>query len=599
MLVTRSALNSPGGPIPLAKIIRVDMKTRNAIISELAPALAMLGGRELTSTIIAREVDPKSDPLGPENKLVLATGLLAATPAPNFSRVSAGCKSPLTGGIKEANVGGKAGFALGQHDIRAIVLENKPNDDVFYNIIVKNDTSIEWEKAKDPKTTGNYATCKDLADRHGTTASVISIGPAGANQLLTASIAVQDLQNYPTRHAARGGPGAVMGSKGIKAIVIETRKGATLSYKDTAAFMAIATPWAKDLKVSRAGFSKLGTAMTVGISQTLQGLPTKGFQEGTFAGAERIGGDHLHDLIVQRKGRFGIPCMPGCAIQCSNLVIGPDGKHETSSLEYETIAMNGSNLMIDDIDAIARIDHECDDIGIDTIEFGCMMGMLMAAGKITFGDAAAVLGVLDEIRKASKLGQLYSQGTYRVGKALGITRIPAVKKQGISAYDPRTYKGMGATFCTTPMGADHTAGAAIYKRPGFDPKKDFGDIFDSTGKLDLSFELQVLIGACDMLGLCYFVGPSLSTLDRAARLINARHGTSLSRDDLVAKAKAMLKLELDFNKKAGFTKADDTLPTFFKTEQLPPAGRTWDIPDDELASFWDARLNGQRDDLKA
>jgi aldehyde:ferredoxin oxidoreductase len=578
----------------LAKIIRVNTKTRNATTSELPAALAMLGGRELTSTIIATEVKSKADPLGPENKLVLATGLLAATPAPNFSRLSAGCKSPLTGGIKEANVGGKAGFALGQHGIRTIVLEGAPADGKFSDMIIRSDSSIAWEVAREPKITGNYAICQDMGERYGSTASVISIGPAGANRMLMASIAVQDLQNYPTRHAARGGPGAVMGSKGIKAIVIETKKGATTSYADPQTFKSISAAWSKDLKVSRAGFSKLGTAMTVGISQTLQGLPTRNFREGTFVGAEKIGGDHLHELIVQRGGRFGIPCLPGCAIQCSNLIIGPDGKHATSSLEYETIVMNGSNLLIDDIDTIARIDHECDDIGIDTIEFGVMMGVLMEAGKYPFGDAKGVFEVLKEIRNCTAKGAFYGKGAHRVGVELGVKRLPTVKKQGMSAYDPRTYKGMGATFCTTPMGADHTAGAAIYKRQGFDAKKDYGDIFDNKGKLDLSFELQVLIGACDMLGLCYFVGPSLPNLDRAARLINARYGTTISKEDLVAKAKEMLRKEVEFNKKAGFTKADDALPPFFKTERLPPVDRTWDIPDDEVARFWEERLSRDR-----
>ncbi|MEX2755456.1 MAG: aldehyde ferredoxin oxidoreductase C-terminal domain-containing protein, partial [Candidatus Sigynarchaeota archaeon] len=476
--------------------------------------------------------------------------------------------------------------------IRAIVLENCPTDGTFHYLIIKSDGSIAWEPADEPRTTGNYDICEKLVKRFGSSASVISIGQAGANQLLMASIAVQDLQNYPTRHAARGGPGAVMGSKGIKAIVIEPKKGVNISYVDAPAFKSIATPWAKELKVSRAGFSKLGTAMTVGISQMLQGLPTKNFREGTFSGAEKIGGDHLHELIVQRKGRFGIPCMPGCAIQCSNLVIGPDGRHATSSLEYETIAMNGSNLLIDDIDTIARIDHECDDIGIDTIEFGNMMGVLMEAGKYEFGDARAVFEVLGEIKNATDKGKFFGKGAHRVGTQLGVQRLPTVKKQGISAYDPRTYKGMGATFCTSPMGADHTAGAAIYKRPGYDPKKDYGDVFDSKGKLDLSFELQVLIGGCDMLGLCYFVGPSFTTLDRAARLINARYGTSMTQDDLLRKAKEMLKKELDFNKKAGFMKKDDSLPEFFKKECLVPTNRTWDIPDDEVARFWDARLNG-------
>ncbi len=574
----------------MAKIIHVNTKTRSATIEELSPALAFFGGRELTSTIVANEVKPKADPLGPENKLVLATGMLAATPAPNFSRLSVGCKSPLTGGIKEANVGGKAGFALGMHDIRAIVLEKCATDGAFHNLIIKGDGSIAWEAATEPMTTGNYALCKALGERFGSMASVISIGPAGANQMLMASIAVQDLQNYPTRHAARGGPGAVMGSKGIKAIVIEPKKGASISYADAPAFKSIAGAWSKDLKVSRAGFSKLGTAMTVGISQMLQGLPTKNFREGTFAGAEKIGGDHLHELIVQRGGRFGIPCLPGCAIQCSNLVIGPDGKHETSSLEFETIAMNGSNLLIDDIDAIARIDHECDDIGIDTIEFGVTMAVLMEAGKYNFGDAKGVFEVLADIRGCTAKGALYGKGAHRVGVDLGVKRLPTVKKQGMSAYDPRTYKGMGATFCTTPMGADHTAGAAIYKRPGFDPKKDYGDIFDNKGKLDLSYELQVLTGACDMLGACYFIGPSFVTLDRAAKLINARYGTSMSQDDLMTKAKTMLKKEIEFNKKAGFTKADDALPGFFRTERLQPADRTWDMMDEDISAFWEKRL---------
>nr|MDO8109942.1 aldehyde ferredoxin oxidoreductase C-terminal domain-containing protein [Candidatus Sigynarchaeota archaeon] len=574
----------------MAKLVRINARTRKSSIEEMPEKYTMMGGRELTSTILLDEIDPKADPLGPGNKLVIATGLLAATPAPNFSRVSVGCKSPLTGGIKEANVGGKAGFALGQYNIRAIVIENSIVDDKFRILIIKDDGSIAWELAGQLVRAGTYATCKALTEKHGSSASVISIGPAGVNRMPMASIAVQDLQGYPTRHAARGGPGAVMGSKGLKAIVIEPKKGYTVKYSDATTFKSIVASWSKDLKISRAGFSKLGTAMTVSISQTLQGLPTKDFHEGTFGGAEKIGGDRLHEIIVQRKGRFGIPCMPGCAIQCSNLVIGPDGKHETSSLEYETIVMNGSNLLIDDIDTIARIDHECDDIGIDTIEFGCMVGMLMDAGKIKFGDAGAVFNLLDEIRKGTQTGITYGKGTYLVGKNLRIARIPAVKKQGLSAYDPRTYKGMGVTFCTTPMGADHTAGAAIYKRPGINPQQDYGDVFEKKGKLDLSFELQVLIGACDMLGLCYFVGPSIATLDRAAKLITARYGVVITADQIISKAKDMLKKELEFNMKAGFTKEDDTLPDFFKKEKSSPSGRDWDFTDDEIKQFWIKRL---------
>ena len=574
----------------MAKFIRVNTKTRVADITEIPDQYAMFGGRELTSTFLLDEVDPVTNPLGPGNKMVFATGLLAGTAAPNFSRLSVGGKSPLTGGIKEANVGGKAAFVMGLHDLRAIILDDKPVDKNFYNIVITSNGDVVLEEATEGKSLGNYAFARDVVEKHGSGVAALSIGPAGANQVLMASIASLDLQNNPSRQAARGGLGAVMGSKGIKAIIIEPKQGSSITFEDPATFKSIAGAWARELKTGKAGFSKLGTSMTVSVSQTVQGLPTRNFSEGTFDGSEKISGETLHEIIVARGGRFGIPCLPGCAIQCSNMVIGPDGEYVTSSLEYETIVMNGSNLGIDDIDTIARIDHECDDIGIDTIEFGATIGVLMEAGKYAFGNASDVFRVLDDIRKMTKNGKLYSQGAHRTGTALNVARIPSVKKQAMSAYDPRTYKGMGVTFATSPMGADHTAGAAIYKRTGIEPQKDYGDVFEKKAKLDLSFELQVLNGACDMLGCCYFIGPNLDTLDRAARLINARYGYDWNIETLVIKAKTMLRLELEFNKRAAFTSADDRLPEFFETETLPPAGRTWDITGDEIDPFWKDKL---------
>ncbi|HME53680.1 MAG TPA: aldehyde ferredoxin oxidoreductase C-terminal domain-containing protein [Candidatus Lokiarchaeia archaeon] len=574
----------------MAKFIRVNTKTRIVDITEIPEQYTMLGGRELTSTMLLDEVDPMTDPLGPGNKLIFATGLLAGTAAPNFSRLSIGAKSPLTGGIKESNVGGKAAFLLGQHDIRAIILDGNPGDKAFFTIAITSDGDVVLEDVTKGKSLGNYAFARDVVEKHGSGVAAISIGPAGANQVLMSSIASLDLQNNPSRQAARGGLGAVMGSKGIKAIIIEPKQGSSIKFEDLGTFKSIASAWAKELKTGKAGFSKLGTSMTVSISQAVQGLPTRNFSSGTFDGAEKISGETLHEVIIARGGRFGIPCLPGCAVQCSNLFIGPDGKHVTSGLEYETIAMNGSNLGIDDIDAIARVDHECDDIGIDTIEFGATMGVLMEAGKCEFGNASDIFSVLDDIRKMTKNGKLYSQGAHRTGTALGATRIPAVKKQAMSAYDPRTYKGMGVTFITSPMGADHTAGAAIYKRTGFEPQKDYGDVFEKKAKLDLSFELQVLNGACDMLGCCYFIGPNLDTLDRAAKLINARYGYEWDVETLVTKAKTMLRDELEFNKHAAFTSADDRLPEFFESETLTPLGRTWDITGDEIDSFWKDKL---------
>ncbi len=574
----------------MERILDINAKDAVAKFEKIPGKYQWHGGRELTSAMLSNDVKPTCDPLGPENVLVIATGLLAGTPAPNFSRTSIGAKSPLTGGIKEANVGGKAGFMLGHHGIRAIKIEGKPKGGTFHHVIIDSAGQARMEDATKDAGLGNYALARELLDRFGKGACIISTGIAGVHQMPMASIAVLDLQNYPSRHAGRGGLGAVMGSKGIKSIIIEKAKESKITYADATTFKKVAGDWSKELKTTRVAFSKLGTPMTIGVSNMLQGLPTRNFKEGVFAGAEKIGGDHLHELIVQRGGRFGIPCMPGCAIQCSNLLPGIDGKHLTSSLEYETICLNGSNLLIDDIDTIARIDHECDDIGLDTIEFGGTVGVLMEAGQFEFGDRNAPFKVLDEVRNATEKGKIYGQGVYRVGSRLGVKRVPAVKKQGISAYDPRVYKGMGVTFCTTPMGADHTAGAAIYKRPGLKEIETYGDVFDTTGKEQLSYELQALIGAMDMLGCCYFVGPSKGSLERAAALIKARHGWACTWETLFEKARAMLKNEVEFNEKAGFKPEDNELPAFFYEEPSVPSGRTWEYSKDAFHGFWREKI---------
>ena len=263
----------------------------------------------------------------------------------------------------------------------------------------------------------------------------------------------------------------------------------------------------------------------------------------------------------------------------------------TSGLEYESMTLYGSNLLISDLDDLARFDRQCDDIGIDTIEFGGMMGMLMESGEFQFGDKDAVYSAFKEIRAGTEKGKFYGKGVYRVGKKLGVKRIPAVKKQGMPAYDPRTYKAMGVTMATSPMGADHTAGAAIYKRPGIDPNADYGDVFENREKLRLSYELQILNGCCDMLGCCYFVGPSIDTLERVSKLIKARYGLSITKDDFLSKSKQMLKKEIDFNEKAGITKEDNKLADFFYQETSPPSGRIWDIPAKELEDFWKDKLD--------
>lgn len=542
------------------------------------------GGRSLTSRLTADEVDPTCDPLDPGAKFVIATGLLTGTPAPNVGRLSAGGKSPLTGTIKEANVGGRASTLLAMNGIRAVVVEGKADE---LHLLVIEEGKARLVPCPEYEGLGNYALCDRLYARFGTNIGVVSIGPAGERGYRSSTVAVNDIQGYPSRHAARGGLGAVMGAKGLKALVVMPTGTNHVEVKDLPAFRAVAKPLAKQLATSKKVFSTFGTAMTIEAMNERQGLPTQNFRRGVFKEVDKISGEALHQLITKREGaRNRLACSPTCVIRCSNLVVDEAGNHVTSSLEYETMCLNGSNLLISDLDTLARIDHECDDIGIDTIETGGTIGVAMEAGLLDWGDGDAVLALLQEIRDGTDRGELIARGVKRAGQELGVRRVPHVKGQGLPAYDPRVAKGMGVTFATSPMGADHTAGAAIPNRKAR-ADTDYGEFSEDRMKAELSHDLQVYTMMMDSLGFCYFVGPSRETMATVAELLNAKNGWALSREDVVAIARESLRVERDFNQRAGFTARDDDLPAFFREEASEPMGTKWTIPAEDLAHLWD------------
>jgi aldehyde:ferredoxin oxidoreductase len=320
------------------------------------------------------------------------------------------------------------------------------------------------------------------------------------------------------------------------------------------------------------------------------GLPTKNFRAGSYDEVEQISGEKLHEIVTQRNGKKRVACSPTCVVRCSNVVLDEEGKHITSSLEYETIALNGSNLLINDLDVLAKIDHKCDDSGIDTIEFGVTMGVAMDNGKLEWGDSQKVLEVLDEIKKGSEIGKLYGNGVVYLSEKIGAERVPQVKGQGISGYDPRVFKGMSATFATSPMGADHTAGAAIAGRKA-DSNKNYGELKEDENKLDLSYELQVYTAVLDSLGTCYFIGPSFQNMDLIAKALSAMYEKDISQEEVIQIGKDILKTELKFNKEAGITEEDNKLPEFFRKEPSDPFDLTVTFPDKELKSFW-KRING-------
>jgi aldehyde:ferredoxin oxidoreductase len=566
-------------------IIRIELNSGNISSESIKKEskLYLLGARGLTSQIIHDEVPPSCNPFGHENKLIIANGLLAGSPFPNSARTSIGAKSPLTNGIKEANVGGRPAMMLARHKIRAIILEDiSPS----LQLVLISDEGIHLVSCEEYKELGNYELHDRLRNRYGNKIGVYSIGLAGEYMMKSATIAANDLEGYPSRHAARGGLGAVLGSKKIKALVVIPTKLSNVKIYDLNQFREVSKPFAQSLATSKQRFSIFGTPMMMKGMSGYRGLPTQNFRKGSYPDIDKISGEMLHEIVTSRGGKKRLSCSPTCVIRCSNLVVDEKGNHVTSSFEYETMALNGSNLLINDIDKLAQIDHFCDDVGIDTIEFGGTCGVAMECGKIEWGDADKVLAILDkEIRKNTKEGILYGNGVKNIGNQLHSQRVPQAKGQGISGYDPRVFKAMSVTFATSPMGADHTSGAAIAGRVA-SQHKNYGELTDNKGKLDLSFELQVYTAVLDSMGCCYFIGPSYENMKIVANALNAMYGLNLKREDIIRIGENILKTELDFNEKAGIGTELNDIPDFFTQEESIPSNLKFTFNQKELKDFW-------------
>ena len=319
------------------------------------------------------------------------------------------------------------------------------------------------------------------------------------------------------------------------------------------------------------------------------GLPTRNFSAGSFEGAANISGEKVAEFVEERcadggEGMTGHNCHPGCIIKCSNIYPDESGKALVSCLEYETAWAIGANCGIDDLDYVALMTRECNDLGLDTIEAGNTVAIMMEAGVLEFGDKEGALKLYDEIRAGTPLGRILGQGVEATAKAYGVYRVPTVKGQSMPAYEPRAVKGIGVTYATTPMGADHTAGYTIAPEiAGVGGKVDPQAV---EGKADLSLAFQATTAFIDSTGYCLFIAfPILDIsdgMDGMWETVAGVTGMKMSGDDIVTWGKEILKLERLFNEKAGFTAADDRPPEFMRLEKLPPLDETWTIPNSEL-----------------
>jgi aldehyde:ferredoxin oxidoreductase len=572
------------------KILRVNMTNLTTTLEPVPEAWAGLGGRGLTSTIVAAEVPPTCHALSAQNILCFAPGLLTGTAAANSGRLSAGAKSPLTGGIKESNAGGTAAQVLAKLRIKALIIEGAPKDGTWYNLGVSL-SGVTINKETELLGLGNFAVIEAVEARLGKKTGVLTIGPAGELKMTAANISVKDPDSKIRSHG-RGGLGAVMGSKQIKFISIDGEGAPGVTIADPEKFKVAARTFAKallDHPVSGEGLPTFGTNVLVNILNEAGGLPTRNFTTGQFDAHDKISGETMNETITARGGKVKHGCHAGCIIQCSQVYNDKNGKYITSGFEYETIWGLGADCCIDNLDDIAYADSMMDDIGIDSIETAVMFGVAMEAGILPWGDSKEMLRILkEEIGKGTPLGRIMGGGAGAVGRAYGVTRVPVVKNQAIPAYDPRSVKGIGITYATSTMGADHTAGYTI--ATNILNVGGFVDPLSKIGQVELSRNLQIATAAVDSTGMCIFVAfPALDIaecLPALIDMINARFGIALTGDDVTNLGKHILKLERKFNQEAGLSSVHDRLPDFFKNEPVAPHNAVWDFSDAEIDEFW-------------
>jgi aldehyde:ferredoxin oxidoreductase len=568
-------------------IIRVNTRSGEITKQEASEEEKRWGGRLLIAKFLLREVVATCDPLGRLNKLVIAPGLLGNTLVTTTGKFSVGGKSPLTYGVKESDVGGEAGKKLARLGIKALVLEDIPQK-LGTRVLSVSARGVNLLDAPELRGKPVSDTIGALRSRFGREVGILCIGPAGEMKLGASGVAVTDARDIQVRYAARGGLGAVMGSKGIKAIVVDDGDAEPSAAFDEAslgeASKAFVQAVLEDPKTENR--HRFGTPAILMVANELGLLPTRNFTAGQFDKAEEIAGERVRELIEARggEGRSGTPCVRGCVISCSNVFPDPSGRKIVASIQYENIVLLGPNCGIGDLDAIAELNHLCNEVGVDAIETGASIGVAMEAGVVPFGDAEGAKDLVRQIGQGTYLGRILGSGVVTTGRVLGVRRIPAVKGQAIPGYDPRALKGNGVTYVTSPMGADHTAGNAFETARTLDP-------IGRKGQVEISRRLQIRAAILDTMGLCLFTRPPfVKRPELFAQLLNGRYGWGVAYEDVQKMGIDVLETEREFNRRAGVSETFFDIPEFMREEPLPPRNSVFDLSLEEMEQIWNVTL---------
>ena len=555
------------------KTIRVDLASQS--ISEEEFKYPGFGNKGIIANTLTDEVDPTCDPLGDDNKLVFACGALAGTMLTSSYRLSIGAKSPITKGIKEANSGGMLAYHMSRHGIMSIIFENKAEGPCF--LYVDEDGNISIDDAEEFSGLNTYATIEKIIEKYGDDNGIAVIGPAGEREYPIAGIMVNEFRNnYPCRAAARGGLGAVMGSKCLKAVIVKKRKGAAYqpTFKDPEKVKEKRLSLNKAVAEAAAEFElhKVGTPIGGERSVKSGKCPLKNYSGEIYEGHEGLYGEKYMEVVEGNGGHTGIACMPGCLVACSGEARNPDGSLMTAGFEYETLAVAGFNCGHTNIETVMKIDRLCDNAGVDTIEVGSAIGVAMEGGYLPWGDDEGAIKIAESILRGDEVGDLFGQGVETVAKHFGVTRVPTTRHQAMPGYDPRACVPTGLAFAMGTQGADHTISPSEGSFYGTPPE----EVIAVYKKTEATF--GVVDNMVCMMNFI-FLGAHLPEL---AELYAAVYGGDGTPEQLFALSAETNRLEREWNEKAGWKKEDNKLPKFFFEETLPQTGHPFTVAPENL-----------------
>jgi aldehyde:ferredoxin oxidoreductase len=553
------------------QILRVNLTKGTCKKEKLDPKLARayIGGRGVGTKILYDEIDPKVDPLRPNNKLIMATGPLTGTNASTGGRYMVITKSPLTGAVACSNSGGYIGAEIKFCGYDFLIFEGRAKSPVYLWL---NNDKVEIRPADKVWGKTTNETEDRLKAETQEEAHVSSIGPAGEKLALTACV-----MNDKHRAAGRSGVGAVMGSKNLKAVVAKGYQSVKVARPKE--FMAACLAVVKKLKdspVTGGGLPKYGTPILVNVINAHGFLPTRNFQQGQFEGADKVSGETIADtILIKNKGCFA------CTIACARVSEVKEGKYKGAGEgpEYESDWALGIATGVSDLGAITKANYLCNELGMDTIEAGVSVATAMELFEkghipqsdigrpLRFGDGNALVWLIEEMGYRRGFGELVAQGGYRVAEKYGHPELfMGVKKQAFPAYDGRGAQGMALGYATANRGACHLRGYTISVEVFGIPKKM--DPFATEGKAEVSKLFQDVTAFVDSTGICLFTTFGIGAEDIHPMLEHATGG-GYTLEECLKIGERVWNLERLFNLKAGISGKDDTLPPRILHEGIP------------------------------